>query len=228
MNQRRVRIAEIIGVVIALGVTTIIWIPSVVTKLIPENLVWRNIVAQLIDWVFCLVLVGIVLIFEKRSLRSLGFKPLSIQNFFTGIGLGGFFMIGVVLWKFLLSPYLPDFNTSTPAEAGNGLPESFFLWYAPFALVTASICEEVIYRGYAMERLMNLTKNPFLTVGLTHVAFVLYHLKDGMSSVIMLSVLGLLFPLYYIRFRDLTMVIVAHGFIDLLAVVGHIVGIRGG
>lgn len=36
-NQQAVRIAEIVGVVIALGVTTIIWIPSVVTKLIPNN-----------------------------------------------------------------------------------------------------------------------------------------------------------------------------------------------
>ena len=63
---------------------------------------------------------------------------------------------------------------------------------------------------------------------LSHVAFVLYHVKDGLSSVAMLSVFALLFPLYYLRFQDLTLLIVGHAFVDLMAIVGHAAGIRPG
>ena len=119
-------------------------------------------------------------------------------------------------------------NASTGGGSSSGeLPGHFFFWYAPLALVTASFCEEVIYRGYAMERLLLVFKRPWVAVLASHVAFVLYHLKDGVENVLCFSVLLLLFPLYYIRHRDLTMVIVAHAFIDLMAVIGHAAGVRG-
>ncbi len=111
---------------------------------------------------------------------------------------------------------------------GNGdseIPSHFIYWYAPLALVTASFCEEVIYRGYAMERLLSVTGRPWIAVVVSHLAFVLYHIKDGLDSVVGLSVLGLLFPLYYIKYRDLTMMIVAHAFIDSMAILGYLVGI---
>lgn len=92
-------------------------------------------------------------------------------------------------------------------------------------MVTAGFCEELIYRGYAMERLLSGTKCPWVALLLSHLAFVVYHMKDGPSCVAMLSVFGLLCPLYYLRFRDLTMTIVAHLFVDLMAVIGQMVGV---
>jgi membrane protease YdiL (CAAX protease family) len=70
-------------------------------------------------------------------------------------------------------------------------------------------------------------ESPWIAVLVSHVAFVLYHLKDGIENVLCFSVLLLLFPFYYIRYRDLTMVIVAHAFVDLMAIIGHAAGIRG-
>jgi membrane protease YdiL (CAAX protease family) len=139
--------------------------------------------------------------------------------------LGGFFMLGIVLWRFGISPLLPDLGVAPTGGDGSVVPGHFFFWYAPLALITASFCEEVIYRGYAMERLLSVTKRPWIAVLVSHVAFVLYHLKDGPNSVAMLSLLALLFPLYYIRCRDLTVMIVGHGFIDLMAVIGHAAGV---
>ena len=221
------RYGEIFGLFVALGLTTLFWWPSIASRLLPDSLVWRNVAAQAVDWLFCLVLMGIVLYWERRPLSSLGFKPLTSQNLAAGLGLGGFAMVGLVLWKFAVEPLLPELNPQTRGGSGSGeLPGHFFYWYAPLALVTASFCEEVIYRGYAMERLLLVFKRPWVAVLLSHIAFVLYHLKDGIENVLCFSVLLLLFPLYYLRYRDLTMVIVGHAFIDLMAVIGHAAGVR--
>lgn len=207
--------------------TTIFWWPPVTSQLLPADLVFRNVVTQLADWVFALALVAIVVFWERRPLSSLGFKPLTLTNFSAGMGMGGFFMIGVALWFYGILPFFPGFGKETMDTGADAseLPRHFFYWYAPFALVTASFCEEVIYRGYAMERLLSIAGRPWVAVLVSHGAFVLYHVKDGWSSVLMLSVFALLFPLYYIRYRDLTMMIVAHAFIDLMAVIGYYLGI---
>lgn len=210
----------------ALVLTTLFWLPPVASRLLPEELVWRNLASQGADWFFALGLIAIVVCWEKRPLSSLGFKPLKVENLCAGLGLGGFLMVGVVVWTYLLAPMVPGLEGATGQDRNaENLPDNFFLWFAPLALVTASFCEEVIYRGYAMERLLRVTKSPWLAVVLSHIAFVLYHLKDGWESVLMLSFMALLFPLYYLRFRDLTMMIVAHAFIDLMAIVGHFAGI---
>jgi membrane protease YdiL (CAAX protease family) len=219
--------AQVSGLLVALVLTTIFWWPPITIRFLPSDLVWRNVAAQVADWIFALALIAIVVFWERRPLSSLGFKPLTLINLSTGLGLGGFFMLAVVLWVYILSPILPDLR-GMAMDSGGGdsrLPGHFFYWYAPLAWVTASFCEEVIYRGYAMERLLSLTKKPWVAVLVSHLAFVLYHVKDGWNSVAMLSLFGLLFPLYYIRFRDLTMMIVAHAFIDLMAIIGHATGI---
>ena len=214
------------GLFISLILTTLFWLPDVASRFLPEDLVWRNVAAQLADWVFCLVLIAIVLWWgEKNRCLPWGSKPLTWTNFGIGMGLGGFIMVGLVLWKLGEKALFPELSS---AESGgsNQLPDTFFYWFAPFALITASFCEEVIYRGYAMERLAQLTDRKWIVILVPHVAFALMHIKDGWSTVLMLSTLGILFGLYYWRFRDLTLMIVAHFFIDLMAVIGHFAGVR--
>ena len=156
--------AEVFGLFVALVLTTLFWWPSIASRLFPEDLVWRNVAAQAADWGFALILMVILVWWERRPLSSLGFKPLRLTNFCAGLGLGGFFMLGVVLWVYLISPLVPGLREQGLDSGGSSaaLPRQFFLWYAPFAWITASFCEEVVYRGYAMERLLSVTETPGL------------------------------------------------------------------
>ena len=215
-------VPQAVGLVVALVLTTVVWYPPFLAPLLPDDFVWRNLAQQGIDWAFCLILIAIVLLWEREPLTSLGFKRLTRENLLAGLGLGGFFLLGQFLWNFVAG----RFAGADPSLGAGPLPDGFVLWYGPVALVTASFCEEIIYRGYAMERLLRIFKSPWPGIVLPHVAFALMHIKDGWGKVAMVGIVGLLFTLYYYRYRDLTMTIVAHFFIDSLALVGHFAGIR--
>jgi membrane protease YdiL (CAAX protease family) len=214
-------VPSLVGLFIALVVTTVVWYPPLLGPLLPDGFVARNLFQQGIDWVFALSLVAIVLFWERKPLASMGFKPLTKENFFGGIGLGGFVMLGVPLWMLLT-------RTFVDPAMGMEVPDKFFLWYGPLALITAGVCEEVIYRGYAMERLLRLFKNPWPALLLPHLAFSLMHIKDGWPKVIMVFTVGFLFTWWYFKHRDLTMNIIGHLFVDALALLGAAFGIRGG
>ncbi len=221
-------VAQICGLTVALVVTTIFWWPPIASRLLPDDLVLRNVAAQAADWFFCLVLIAIVRFWEREPLSSLGFKPLRKDNLSAGLGLGGFIMVGLVIWKLVSSLLIQAKATGSYGAAPSEFPPYFFLWYGPFALVTASFCEEIIYRGYATERLLRITDNRWLAALLPNFAFALMHWKDGIEKVFFVGTVCLLFQIYYVRYRDLTMTIVAHFFIDSLALVGALFGIRSG
>ena len=129
-DEVRCRSGEIFGLAVALGLTTLFWWPPIASRLLPQDLVWRNVVAQAVDWLFCIVLIGVVLFWERRPLSSLGFKPLSIQSFSAGLGLGGFVMVGIVLWRFTVAPLIPDVSFPTGGAASSGkLTDHFLYWW---------------------------------------------------------------------------------------------------
>lgn len=225
-GTRRRRRAVNAGLVVALVGTTLVWLPPVAGELLPEPIVARNVVSQLIDWLFVAVLLLLVGFGERRGLSSLGFRPLTVQTLVDALGLAGFFMLGLVAWRLVVSPWFPEVTLPAGDSAVGELPDGFHFWFAPLALVTASVAEEIIYRGYAMQRLLERFRSPWPALLLPHLAFALYHLKDGAESAVSLLVLGALFTWYFYRTRNLTLLIAAHFIIDLLALVGVFVGLR--
>ena len=221
-------VAQTCGLFVALVATTIFWWPPIASRLLPTDLVWRNLAAQAADWFFCLSLMAIVYFWEREPLSSLGFKPLRKDNLSAGLGLGGFIMVGLVLWKLVSSQLVQGSGIGSSGAAPSEFPPHFFLWFGPIALLTASFCEEVIYRGYATERLLRITNNRWVAVLLPNFAFALMHWKDGFEKVLFVGTVCLLFQLYYVRYRDLTMTIVAHFLIDSLALLGAMFGVRSG
>jgi membrane protease YdiL (CAAX protease family) len=161
----------------------------------------------------------------KRQTGS-GFKPLIGKTVYEAFGLVGFFFIGMILWRFFISPWFPEVTLPAGHTATGDLPSHFYFWFSPFALITASFAEEFIYRGYAMQRLLTYFKNPLLGLVIPHTAFALMHLKDGFENAVMIFFLGWLFTWYFYKSRNLTLLILAHFIIDFFAIVGRIVGIH--
>jgi len=216
----------LLGIFISIVLTTIFWIPSIAGTLLPQNIVWRNVASQFVDWFYAIILIIVVIFGERKSISSMGFKKLTHVTLYESFGLVGFFFISMIAWRFLISPWFPEVTLPAGQTATGDLPNHFYYWFAPFALITASFAEEIIYRGYAMQRLLSYFKNPLPGLIIPHTAFALMHLKDGFENAVMIFFIGSLFTWYFYKTRNLTLLILAHFIIDLLAIVGRVVGIH--
>ncbi|MEM6687945.1 MAG: CPBP family intramembrane glutamic endopeptidase [Planctomycetota bacterium] len=215
----------VLGLSLSLFATTLFWFPPVAGNLLPTGIVARNVCSQAIDWGVAFLLIAIVVFGECKPISSLGFKRPKIETLYEAFGLVGFFFIGMVGWKLLVSPWFPDIPLPSGKPAAGELPKHFFFWYAPLSLLTSSFAEEIIYRGYAMKRLLESFASPWPGILVPHTAFALMHLKDGLENAAMAFCIGSLMTWYFYKTKNLTLLILAHFIIDLLAIVGSLAGV---
>nr|WP_321234145.1 CPBP family intramembrane glutamic endopeptidase [uncultured Psychroserpens sp.] len=97
------------------------------------------------------------------------------------------------------------------------------LGLALFALISAGLCEEIIYRGYLFHKLKSLlgeTKNKMIIVVLlSSLIFGLPHLYQGLSGAIQATLIGVLFGYIYIKNNyNLWLLVVIHASFDLFSI----------
>ena len=80
IDSQKLFTARVVGLAIALVLTTIFWWPAVAGRLLPDDLVWRNVAAQAVDWAFCLVLMGIVVCWERQRIYCGGEVHRQVQR----------------------------------------------------------------------------------------------------------------------------------------------------
>jgi len=99
------------------------------------------------------------------------------------------------------------------------------LWVVTLVLLRAGVVEETFYRGYAIERLQGLTGSKSLASLLPLALFAAAHYKQGVGGIIAVFVLGGVFTLFYMKFRDLLANITGHFLADfVLNVIMPLVG----
>jgi len=87
-----------------------------------------------------------------------------------------------------------------------------------FALaVTAGVCEEFLYRGFAMAALVRVGIPGWAVVILTAVLFGLAHAYQGRSGILATFVMGVLFGIVRLAYDTLVPVMMMHAAVDLVA-----------
>ncbi len=99
---------------------------------------------------------------------------------------------------------------------GEGAGISRALPVTLLAVTRAGISEEVLYRGFALERLQLLTGSKWIAAGLTLVLFAAFHFRQGLAGVFLALVLGGVFTLFYLWKRDLLATITGHFLVDFV------------
>jgi hypothetical protein len=120
----------------------------------------------------------------------------------------------------LLTKFLgknPDFEDFRPLIGNLKLTLLFIL----FAWTLAAFGEELVYRGYLMNRvadLFNRTRRAWIvSLIIVHVGFALAHAYQGLTGAIDEGLMGLLLGVVYLRTgRNLAVPIVAHGVADTI------------
>jgi uncharacterized protein len=83
--------------------------------------------------------------------------------------------------------------------------------------ITAGLCEEFLYRGFAMAVLANMGSPVWVTVLISSVLFGLAHLYQGRGGFFSTLVIGTVFGMGRIAYDSLVPVIFWHGAVDLVA-----------
>jgi membrane protease YdiL (CAAX protease family) len=107
-------------------------------------------------------------------------------------------------------------------EAIQGDPATLGIWLAQ-ALALAAFGEELVFRGYLMNRVADLfgKKRLGLVVGLliSSVGFGWAHRYQGDAGMVATGLIGVLLALLYLRTRNLWSVIICHAVVDLTALI---------
>jgi membrane protease YdiL (CAAX protease family) len=149
---------------------------------------------------------------EQRTFASIGWKKITIKTVFAGIGLG---LVAFILFG-ISNVVIQAIGLELNQEVGELFASQPFLVLMLISL-RAAVVEEVLYRGYAFERINELTKSKWVAALVPVMIFMLMHLSWGIGHLLFVFFAGGLFMLVYISKRNLGLVMIAHFVTDVIA-----------
>jgi len=161
-------------------------------------------------WVaFFLLILCYVLLIERRPLSSIGFRRPGLADFATGV----LAAILIVAGDIGISVVDRILHLTVKAETAALFVAPF--GYRVFIVTRAALVEEMAFRGYGIERIVDLTGSRWLAAFLTFVVFTLAHYPGGGLAVALAAACGGLFlTLLYLWRRNLWATIWAHWLTD--------------
>lgn len=166
---------------------------------------------QIILWCLFGAIIALVAFLERRPLVSIGWHGLRWSSLAWGLALCApyIWVLTPVETRLLQHLDLAGFEKGLNALAG--LPR----WFLVFAAITAGVVEEMLFRGYALERIGELTGS-YTPAGIVTLAvFALMHLPMwGWGPVVAIMIGGLMPTAFYVWRHDVLALIVAHVLTD--------------
>ena len=144
---------------------------------------------------------------EKRPLSSIGWKLPTVKLIILTLGLGVLLSLAVPALSILAGMII------TVDESGSIQTASQIPWLLMLSsVITAGITEELLFRGYALERLLEWTGSKWISSIVSLVCFTAIHIAEWN----MVHIIGVVIPmgvalivLYWWK-RNLLLVIIAH------------------
>lgn len=169
---------------------------------------------EIIWWVMIIGMLLYVRQVEHRPLSSIGFRKMGWPDVIWAI------LSGILILAALAGIYyvvFPVLHLSEGQQVNQLLITPF--WWRFISVIRAAVGEEVLFRGYAIERAQELTGNKTLASTLSCVVFTLAHIGPwGWGHLLIAGFGGLVFTLLYVWRRKLWVNIIAHFIVDGAAV----------
>ncbi|WP_049921281.1 CPBP family intramembrane glutamic endopeptidase [Halopiger djelfimassiliensis] len=176
--------------------------------------------AIVLEWLVAVTVIGSALGVEDLSLSSIGFRRPAWIDLAYLLGTG----VAALLIFVFAGPLVQALGL--PVEAGtSGLGELPSLPVALASAITTGIVEEVLYRGYAIERLLDYSDSAVVAGGLTLIGFTVVHaVAWPLGNLVQVAAVSALFIAVYIRRRTLVPVAGAHVLVWVVPVFGAFFG----
>ena len=194
---------SLIGLIVFLGAPFLLRFLHIENILLREVGMWLLLLFSIILWIYFV---------EKRTIASIGWKKVTAKTVFGGIGLG---LVAFILFG-ISNVVIQAIGLELNQEMGELFASQPFLVLMLISL-RAAVVEEVLYRGYAFERINELTKSKWIAALVPVIIFMLMHLSWGIGHLVFVFFAGGLFMLVYISKRNLGLVMIAHFVTDVIA-----------
>ena len=168
-----------------------------------------------------LLIIYLLIKFEGSKFSELGFENTTARKIWVGSLFGiGVFIIANILFSSILDSVNPSGNT-TNSQLFSLLSNSANLPVFLFLGIFGGGFVEEIQRIFVLTRFEKVGKLPGLLIALiiSTVVFGLGHLYQGINSVFVTGLTGLLFGLVYLRKRSAIEAITCHAVFDIIGII---------
>lgn len=198
----------VIGLLLAfglpeLGLPKLLFAGTHLGSRIGREIVWIGFAVIILLWVTKV---------ERLPLSSIGIVKPTARTFGWAAAATAALMATAMLAFALIIPALGLQQDVTKTGAVVQVP----LWLMLLTPFVAGVSEEILYRGYAIERLGFLTGRRWLAGLLAGAAFLLLHASWGAAQLIVVLFGTVIFVGLYLWKRDLPCVMIAHVMADLI------------
>lgn len=171
-------------------------------------------------WALAFVVIGIAMRGEGLSLTDLGFQRPDLIDF-------GYILvtsIAIFLIYVGTGPLIEYFGFPVQ-EGGGAMGAGAGIGVALARSVTTGVVEEILYRGYPIERLLAYTDSPLVAGGVTWLVFTAAHaINWPLGTLLQTMVVAVILTIVYLRRRTLVPVVGAHVFVWVMATLGQFYG----
>ena len=207
-DRRRLAALAVVGLILAfglpeLGLNRLLFTGTAIGPRIGREIVWIGFAAIILLWVTQA---------ERLPLSSIGLRRPTW-------GTLGWALIATVL---LMATAMLSFAVIAPALGfRQNMAATAGVVQVPIALMlvtalVAGVAEEILYRGYAIERLASLTGNRIVAGVIAGAAFLLVHASWGGAQLIVVAFGTIVLVGFYLWRRDLPCVMIAHVLADAI------------
>jgi uncharacterized protein len=198
-----------VGIVLALG-----FFSMPVGSWVHEDAGLANRVAfELIVWAWVVAILFYVVRVERRPLSSIGFRAPGRTDWIIAI-LAGILMLALLALILLVMFPALHWNESSQQASILALP----YWLNVLIVVRAAVSEEILFRGYPMERLEETTGSRAIAAVVTCAVFTLDHISFwGWHHIFIAGTAGAALTVLYLWRRNIWVNMIAHFMVDAAA-----------
>lgn len=212
--ERRTWLVTLAGLLLALGVVSLPFSDwdhefADVGHLVGNEAIW---------WIYIAAMLFYVRKVERRPLSSIGFRRPGLGNTLIGVAAGVVVLAVFAAMYFVVLPALHLGDAVASTASGSALMTTPW-WWRFISTVRAAVSEEVLFRGYAMQRVEELSGSRAIALLLSLTVFTIDHVAYwGWSHELIVATGGLAFSLLYLWRRNLWVNIIAHFIVDAASV----------
>jgi membrane protease YdiL (CAAX protease family) len=209
LRDRRTMVLAIAGLVLAWGLPEL----GLLSWLSPGDALGARLGREAIWWAFGAIVLIWVIRVERLPLSSIGLKRPTPGTFGWGLVFVVPMIASVMLSYAIIFPALGLHQNMATTRSLIAVP----LWLQTATMIRAGVVEEILYRGYPIERLTTLTGRRWIAALLSAAAFVVVHIAAwGYAQLIVVAFGAVILTGLYLWRRDLPACMIAHALTDII------------